>query len=138
ERRMEMAAVTLARGLPYLGPDFRFDPPLTEAALPVPTAAVVGTGKRVAKTGLAGHLARLAAADGHRPVIVSMGRGGPPQPEVAGPADVTLEALLARADRGEHAASDFLEDALTAGVPTIGSRRCAGGIAGMPFVTNAG
>src|SRR5207247_9302835 len=39
---------------------------------------------------------------------------------------------------GEHAASDFLEDALTAGVPTIGSRRCGGGIAGMPFVTNAG
>ena len=28
-----------------------------------------------------------------------------------------MEALLARAERGEHAASDFLEDALIAGVP---------------------
>jgi cyclic 2,3-diphosphoglycerate synthetase len=55
---------------------------------------------------------------------------------VAGPGDVALEALLARADRGEHAASDYLEDALTAGVPTVGARRCGGGLAGRPFATN--
>jgi cyclic 2,3-diphosphoglycerate synthetase len=54
----------------------------------------------------------------------------------AGPDDVTLEALLARVRREEHAASDYLEDALVAGVPTVGARRCGGGLAGRPFVTN--
>jgi cyclic 2,3-diphosphoglycerate synthetase len=136
DRRMEFAAVALARGVAYLGPDFRFDPPVVEAPLPVPTMAVIGTGKRVSKTAVGGHVARLSAADGGRPVIVAMGRGGPPEPVEAGPDDVTLQALLDRADRGEHAASDYLEDALTAGVPTIGARRCGGGLAGRPFVTN--
>jgi cyclic 2,3-diphosphoglycerate synthetase len=55
---------------------------------------------------------------------------------VAGPDDVTLEALLARAERGEHAASDYLEDALMSGVPTVGTRRAGGGLAGKPFATN--
>src|SRR5439155_10302685 len=68
--------------------------------------------------------------------LVAMGRGGPPGPVVAGPEDVTVEALLGRVERGEHAASDFLEDALTAGVPTVGARRAGGGLAGRPFVTN--
>jgi cyclic 2,3-diphosphoglycerate synthetase len=49
---------------------------------------------------------------------------------------VTLEALLARADRGEHAASDYLEDAALARVVTVGARRCGGGLAGAPFVSN--
>jgi cyclic 2,3-diphosphoglycerate synthetase len=65
-----------------------------------------------------------------------MGRGGPPEPEVAGPGDVTLEALLARAARGDHAASDFLEDALTSGVTTVGARRAGGGLGGRPYATN--
>lgn len=138
ERRMEAAAVALARGVPYLGPDFRFDPPWTEPAIPPATVGVIGTGKRVAKTGVSGHLARLAAAEGLAPVVVAMGRGGPPSPVVAGPEDVTVDALLARADRGEHAASDYLEDALTAGVPTVGARRAGGGMGGRPFATNAG
>jgi cyclic 2,3-diphosphoglycerate synthetase len=134
--RMELAAETLVRGIPYLGPDFRLEPPVVDEPLPASTLAVIGTGKRVAKTAIAGHAARVAAAAGHRPVMVAMGRGGPPGPVVAGPEDVRLEALLARADRGEHAASDYLEDALTAGVPTVGARRCGGGLAGRPFVTN--
>jgi cyclic 2,3-diphosphoglycerate synthetase len=39
---------------------------------------------------------------------------------------------LATALSGRHAASDHLEDALTAGVVTIGTRRCGGGLAGEP------
>jgi len=138
ERRMELIAASLARGVPYVGPDFRFDPPILEAPLPVPTFGVIGSGKRVAKTAVAAHAARLAAEAGRRPVVVAMGRGGPGGPVTAGPADVELSALLARAERGEHAASDYLEDALTAGVPTVGARRCGGGLAGRPFVTNVG
>jgi cyclic 2,3-diphosphoglycerate synthetase len=135
-RRMELVSVALAAGTPYVGPDFRFDPPVVDAPIPAPTVAVIGTGKRVSKTAIGGHVARLAAADGGRPVIVAMGRGGPPEPVQAGPEDVTLQALLDRVGRNEHAASDFLEDALTAGVPTVGARRCGGGLAGRPFVTN--
>lgn len=134
--RMELAARTLARGIPYLGPDFRLDPPVSEPALAAPTIAVIGSGKRVAKTAVGGYLARLAKEKGHTPVVVAMGRGGPAEPQVAGPEDVTVAALLARSGRGEHAASDFLEDALIAGVATVGARRAGGGLAGRPYVTN--
>jgi cyclic 2,3-diphosphoglycerate synthase len=134
--RMDLIAVALSKGVRYEGPGFRFDPPVTEPALAVPTVAVIGTGKRVAKTAVSAHLARLARAAGHAPIIVAMGRGGPPDPVVVRQEDVTLEALLARADRGEHAASDYLEDALIAGVPTVGTRRAGGGLAGKPFAAN--
>src|SRR5438105_461412 len=136
ERRSELIGTSLAHGVPYIGSDFRFDPPFTEPPLDAPTLAVIGTGKRVAKTAVSGHLARLAAVEGTSPAVVAMGRGGPPQPVRTGPEDVTLSALLARADRGEHAASDYLEDALSAGVPTVGARRVGGGFAGRPFASN--
>src|SRR2546428_2411594 len=91
ERRMELVSVALSMGIPYIGPDFRFDPPITEPALPVPTFGVIGTGKRVGKTAVAGHTARLASEAGHRPVVVAMGRGGPPKPVVAWAQAITLE-----------------------------------------------
>src|SRR5713226_9028811 len=123
ERRMELICVALVKGIPYLGPDFRFDPPIVEDPIPVPTLAVIGTGKRVGKTAVAGHAARLATAQGWDPMIVAVGRGGPVEPVIARSQDVTVEALLDMAARGEHAASDYLEDALIAGVPTVGARR---------------
>ena len=138
ERRMELASVALSMGLPYIGPDFRFDPPITEPPLSVSTFGVIGTGKRVGKTAVAGHAARLASASGHGPVVVAMGRGGPPTPVLSASQDVTLEALLDRVKRGEHAASDYLEDALMANVKTVGARRVGGGVAGRPFATNVG
>ena len=102
------------------------------------TLGVIGTGKRVAKTAIAGHTARLAAAAGHRPVIVGMGRGGPQEPELVLPEQVQLKSLLERVERGEHAASDYLEDAVMAQVGTVGARRLGGGLAGRPFATNVG
>ena len=44
--------------------------------------------------------------------------------------------LLAFADEGKHAASDFIEDALLARVPTVGCRRCGGGLAGAVGTSN--
>ena len=35
-----------------------------------------------------------------------------------------------------HAASDFLEDAVLAGVPTVGARRCGGGLSGGTYLSN--
>src|SRR5262245_3622155 len=44
--RMELAGVALVAGIPYVGPDFRLDPPEQAPPLSVPTLAVIGTGKR--------------------------------------------------------------------------------------------
>ncbi|GBC86224.1 Cyclic 2,3-diphosphoglycerate synthetase [bacterium HR12] len=134
--RMELAAVALARGLPYLGADFRLDPPIAGPPLGAPTVAVIGTGKRTGKTAIAGELARVAAATDRNPIVVAMGRGGPPEPQVAPAGSVTLEGLLALVRAGEHAASDYLEDAVTTGVTTIGARRAGGGLAGAPYVSS--
>jgi cyclic 2,3-diphosphoglycerate synthase len=67
-----------------------------------------------------------------------MGRGGPAEPEVIRGDDLTLtpEDLVAIADAGRHAASDHIEDALLARVPTVGCRRCGGGLAGGVEVSN--
>jgi cyclic 2,3-diphosphoglycerate synthetase len=126
----------LVRGIRYLGPDFHIDPPIYGPPLPVPTVAVIGIGKRAGKTAIAGEVARVARRGGCDPVVVAMGRGGPPGPKVAEGGSVDVPRLLELAKRGEHAASDYLEDALTAGVTTVGARRFGGGLAGAPLVTN--
>jgi len=134
--RMELAAVALSRGLAYLGSDFRFDPPFEGPPLPVATIAVIGTGKRIGKTAITGELARVAAVHAPTAMVVAMGRGGPPQPQVAHAGSVTLERLLELVRLGEHAASDYLEVALTSGVTTVGARRAGGGFGGKPMITN--
>jgi cyclic 2,3-diphosphoglycerate synthetase len=131
--RFRLASRVLALGLPYVGSDFRFDPP-EYAPFPLPSLAVIGTGKRVGKTAVTGRLARLLARD-RDVVVVAMGRGGPPEPEVA-EVRPTLERLLELSRDGRHAASDYLETAALAGVVTIGCRRCGGGLAGAPGESN--
>jgi cyclic 2,3-diphosphoglycerate synthase len=131
--RFRVASRVLALGLPYVGADFRFDPPEL-APFPLPSLSVVGTGKRVGKTAVTGHVARLLALDRDL-VVVAMGRGGPPEPEVA-EVRPTLERLLELSRAGGHAASDYLETAVLAGVVTIGCRRCGGGLAGAPGESN--
>lgn len=134
--RLRLAARALAAGAAYVGADFRFDPPPRPRLATKPSIAVVGTGKRTGKTAVAASMARILAADGRPPVIVAMGRGGPTEPELIDPrrdaARLTPKGLVALADRGRHAASDHLEDAIVAGVATIGTRRCGGGFAGAP------
>ncbi|MBA2461539.1 MAG: 2,3-diphosphoglycerate synthetase [Actinobacteria bacterium] len=131
--RFRVASQVLLRGLPYVGADFRFDPPTFEP-FPLPSIGIVGTGKRVGKTAIAAHAASLLARE-RRVVVVSMGRGGPPEPDVA-EIPPTVEALLELSDSGRHAASDYLETAALAGVPTVGCRRCGGGLAGAVFASN--
>jgi cyclic 2,3-diphosphoglycerate synthetase len=130
--RLGLASRALAAGVPYAGADFRFDPPVFEP-FDLPSLSVIGTGKRVGKTAVTGHLARLLARD-RDVVVVAMGRGGPAEPEVVEVAPV-LEDLLALSRSGRHAASDHLETAVLAGVPTVGCRRCGGGLAGATFTS---
>ena len=64
-----------------------------------------------------------------------MGRGGPAEPVLVEAAP-SLDELVALAEGGAHAASDYLEDAVLAGVPTVGCRRVGGGLAGAPAESN--
>ncbi len=132
-RRFRLASRALAHGVPYVGADFRLDP-VRFAPYSQPALAIIGTGKRVGKTAVSGHVARLLARS-RDVVVVAMGRGGPAEPVVT-QASPTLEDLLALSRSGVHAASDYLEDAALASVVTVGARRCGGGLAGEPFVSN--
>ena len=131
--RLRLASRVLASGIPYVGADFRFDPPMFEP-FPLPSLAVIGTGKRVGKTAVTGHVARTLARD-RDVIVVAMGRGGPAEPEVI-EAQPTLDSLLALSRAGRHAASDHLETAALAGVVTIGCRRAGGGLAGAVTDSN--
>jgi len=131
--RFRLACSALVLGLPYVGADFRFEP-LTLEPFDLPSLSIVGTGKRVGKTAVTGHVARLLALD-RRVVVVAMGRGGPREPELV-ETRPSVDELLALSRAGRHAASDHLETAALAGVTTIGCRRAGGGLAGAVSDSN--
>ena len=136
--RMRIASLVLAAGARYVGSDFELRAPEYHSVSEKPSLAVIGTGKRVGKTAVAGYLARLLASEGFAPGVVSMGRGGPAEPEVieGHKLRVGSEHLLEALARGSHAASDYYETAALSRVVTVGCRRCGGGLAGEPFVSN--
>jgi cyclic 2,3-diphosphoglycerate synthase len=138
ERRLDLAAVALDRGLEYHAPGLRLTPPAVERIeTDVPIVAVVGTGKRTGKTAVACHLASLLRERGVELVVVSMGRGGPPEPQLVRAGEpLDTARLLEIARGGAHAASDYLEDAALTGVATVGTRRCGEGPAGEVYDSN--
>ncbi|HEY6069642.1 MAG TPA: hypothetical protein VIU81_13205 [Gaiellaceae bacterium] len=131
--RFLLASRALAAGLRYEGPDFQFEPP-RYTPFPLPSLAVIGTGKRVGKTAVTGHVAGVLKRE-REVVVVAMGRGGPPEPLVA-EVKPTLDDLLEVSRAGGHAASDYLETAALTGVVTIGCRRAGGGLAGVVTTSN--
>lgn len=135
--RFELANIAIYHGAKYLGADFAFNPVELKEIVTKPSIAVIGTGKRIGKTAVSAYLCRLLKKD-YNPVVLAMGRGGPPEPEVLHGDKIKIEAsyLLNESSKGKHAASDYYEDALMSRVTTIGCRRCGGGLAGQPFVSN--
>jgi cyclic 2,3-diphosphoglycerate synthetase len=131
--RLLLASRVLAAGLRYEGADFHFEAP-EHASFPLPSLAVIGTGKRVGKTAVTAHVARLLARD-RDVIVVAMGRGGPREPQLA-VVQPTLEMLLDLSRAGQHAASDYLEIAALTGLVTIGCRRAGGGLAGAVSMSN--
>jgi len=131
--RFRLASRALVLGLTYVGADFHFEPPRLEP-FDLPSLSVIGTGKRVGKTAVTAHVARLFARE-RDVVVVAMGRGGPAEPELVETAP-TIDDLLALSRSGRHAASDHLEAAALAGVVTIGCRRAGGGLAGTVSHSN--
>ena len=136
--RMRIASLVLAAGARYKGADFEFAPPTMSRVSTKPSLAVIGTGKRVGKTAVSGYFARLLARSGFDPCVVSMGRGGPEEPEVIEGHKMRVGSnfLLEALEKGAHAASDCYETAALSRVVTVGCRRCGGGLAGEPFVSN--
>ena len=138
KERMRIASLALAAGARYKGSDFDLSPPEYHPVSTKPSLAVIGTGKRVGKTAISGYLARLLAENGFVPGVVSMGRGGPPEPEVieGHKMEVGSAYLIEALEKGAHAASDYYETAALSRVVTVGCRRCGGGLSGKPFVSN--
>jgi cyclic 2,3-diphosphoglycerate synthase len=139
ERFLLMSAA-LAEGAAYVAADTEVRPQAFARLAATPSLAVIGTGKRVGKTAVSAWLSRrldaALRADGGV-VVLAMGRGGPPEPElISGGAGLGPAELLAVSRAGRHAASDSYEDAVLAGVTTVGCRRCGGGLAGTPFDDN--
>lgn len=130
-RRQVLVATALAAGVPYESPGASYEPLDRPVLAEVTSVAVVATGKRTGKTALSGSLARFAAGSGRAPCVVAMGRGGPRDPLVIpAEAELGIEQLAAIAAGGDHAASDFYEDAVMTGVATIGCRRVGEGPTG--------
>jgi cyclic 2,3-diphosphoglycerate synthetase len=144
EQRFRLISHSLARNVGYVGSDFHFNPASSDRLCTGPSLSIIGTGKRVGKTAVSGYVARVlqnvVTRHGEQPgvVVVAMGRGGPAEPEVIDGATIalTVEDLLAWSRRGRHAASDHFENAVLSRVVTVGCRRCGGGMAGEPFVSN--
>ncbi len=144
EQRFSLISHSLARGVSYVGSDFHFSPPSCTRLCSTPSLSIIGTGKRIGKTAVSGFMARTLQQmlppreGGTGVVVVAMGRGGPEQPEVVDGRGLGLsvEDLLRWSRSGRHAASDHFEDAALSRVMTVGCRRCGGGLAGEPFVSN--
>ncbi|WP_456483862.1 2,3-diphosphoglycerate synthetase [Methanopyrus kandleri] len=136
--RFEIASAVLSAGAEYWCPDLRLKPVEFHDVLEKPSLRIIGTGKRVGKTAVSAYTCRVLNARGYNPCVVVMGRGGPKEPEIVRGDEIELtpEYLLKEAEKGKHAASDHWEDALLSRIPTVGCRRCAGGLAGRTFTTN--
>ncbi|MDO5852053.1 MAG: 2,3-diphosphoglycerate synthetase [Methanobacteriaceae archaeon] len=138
-KRFKIATIILEAGIPYQGPDFKFEPLKEYNVLKNPSYKILGTGKRIGKTAVSSYTARLINKEHkYKPCIVAMGRGGPENPEIVHgeKIELTPKYLIEQSDKGVHAASDHWEDALMSRVLTIGCRRCGGGMAGQVFTTN--
>ncbi|MDP9225445.1 MAG: 2,3-diphosphoglycerate synthetase [Actinomycetota bacterium] len=131
-RRHELASIALYHGIRYEGAGYSFDPPRRPHLCTKPSIAVIGTGKRTGKTAVTGMAARSLMLNGWHSVVVAMGRGGPPEPQVLTGSGARLDprALVRLADSGRHAASDYVEDAVLGQVPSVGCWRCGSGLAG--------
>ena len=123
--RMELAAVALVEGIPYVGADFRLDPP--EQGQPLGAHARRDRDRQAHREDRG---RRLRGSPGGPPRTRSgRRRDGPRRAAGArslGRLGPDLDRLLALVAAGEHAASDYLEDAVTTGVTTVGARRAGG------------
>lgn len=132
--RLRLVARALEAGAAYHAGETSFVPPPRPRVAAKPSLAVIGTGKRPGKTAVVAEWTRLLAARGTPAVVVSMDRAGSSEPDLVDPAaaDLSLEALVARADGGQRVVGAHVEVAALSGAAAIGTRRCGAGPAGAP------
>ncbi len=135
--RMKIASFCFSRQCSYMGPDFYFEYEDKFLEFSMDGLLIIGTGKRVGKTAVSSYIACILS-ENREVVIIAMGRGGPKEPQlISGKKDgLAPELLLEMSNKGLHASSDYIEDALFSGVTTIGCRRCGGGFGGKFFLSN--
>ena len=137
EMRMRLANLILSRGVSYRGADFLFEHKKPVDTADYPAISIIGLGKRAGKTAVATASAKILSRK-YRPVIITMGRGGPEKPELieGDKIEITPEFLLSQANAGKHAGGDNYESALTARIPVVGCSRAGGGVAGVVFYSS--
>ncbi len=135
EKRFMIASALMAIGVRYVGADFEFKPIDFQDVAEHPSLKCIGLGKRVGKTAISMYTAYVLKQMGRKPCVVKAARGGPEKPTAlfGDRLKLTPEFLLSEADKGKHAASDYYEEALMAGIIAVGARRCGGGMVGKPF-----
>jgi cyclic 2,3-diphosphoglycerate synthetase len=135
QKRLRMASAIVAEGVIYEGADFTFSPIPFSDVCNHPSIKIIGLGKRVGKTAISTATAMTAKSMGLRPCVVKAARGGPEEVTIleGDKLPLTAEFLLGEADKGRHAASDYYQEALIAKIPTVGARRCGGGMVGKPY-----
>ncbi|MBN2073712.1 MAG: 2,3-diphosphoglycerate synthetase [Actinobacteria bacterium] len=138
QARMKIASFCLVEDCDYMGPDFLFSHQPEKIKVSKPGISIIGTGKRIGKTAISSHIARIFKGENIEVCIVAMGRGGPGEPRVmkGSEVEITPRYLLDLSRSGIHASSDYIEDALLGGITTVGCRRCGGGFGGGIFMTN--
>ncbi|MDZ7836617.1 MAG: 2,3-diphosphoglycerate synthetase [Actinomycetota bacterium] len=121
-----------------MGPDFLFEYIPKPFSISKPSISIIGTGKRLGKTAISSYISKQMVKNNIDVCVLAMGRGGPAQPQVikGGDVKITPEFLLDLSQKGLHASSDYLEDALMSSITTVGCRRCGGGFGGKIFLTN--
>jgi len=136
--RMKIASFCLANKCSYMGPDFLFSYEKEDIHCSKPTLSIIGTGKRIGKTAVSSYISKIYVQENVNVCVVAMGRGGPRSPQIirGNEIDITPEYLLSISNKGMHASSDYIEDALTSKITTVGCRRCGGGFGGKIFMTN--
>ncbi|MCX7704178.1 MAG: hypothetical protein N2234_08820, partial [Planctomycetota bacterium] len=88
------------------------------------------------KTAVSIRTATIAASAGRKPILFTMGRGGPETPMVLLPKKLTVNELIRLAESGIHSAGDMFESSIFSGMTVIGSRRAGGGLSASVFYTN--
>ncbi|MFH1422252.1 MAG: 2,3-diphosphoglycerate synthetase, partial [Planctomycetota bacterium] len=132
--RMQLANLILSKGVSYKGADFLFEAKKTVISTENPAISIEGLSKRAGKTAAAATAAKFISKK-FKPIIITMGRGGPEKPELieGDKIKITPEFLLEQSVAGKHAGGDNYENALIAQVPVIGCRRAGGGFTGAVF-----
>jgi cyclic 2,3-diphosphoglycerate synthetase len=137
QMRLKLASYALDAGVEYSGADFSFIPRRI-MRVRLPAVKVSGLSKRSGKTAVSVRMARLAVAAGRKPILFTMGRGGPKQPFVLRPKRMEVKELVRLADEGVHSAGDLFESSIFSNVTVIGCRRAGGGISASVFHSNLG